>query len=123
MQAFPRVSRLSLYATSLDFLQAFQTALQTHPKIKELLLASEWTSWHESFVDLQDTSVQPGLVFRTIFSHMMPFRECKPIEATKITVNDLWLRYADRFLMKAVVFKALEYLKVITCVAPEGLFA
>ena len=54
---------------------------------------------------------------------MMPFSECKPIEATKITVNDLRLRYADRFWMKAVVFKALEYLKVITCVAPEGLFA
>lgn len=123
MGAFPRVSSLSLFATSLDVLQAFQIALEAHPNVKELVLISKWTSRDESFADLQDTSIRPGLIFRTIFSHMMPFSDCTPVETTKVTIEDIELRYADRFLMKAVAFRLLEQLSVRACIAPEGLFS
>ena len=76
-----------------------------------------------SLADLQDTSIRPGLIFRTIFSHMMPFSDCTPVKATKVTVDNIELRYADRFLMKAVAFQPLEHLSVRACVTSEGLFA
>ena len=123
MEAFPRISSLSLFATSLDVLQAFQIALEAHPNVKKLVLTSKWTSRDESFPDLQDTSIRPGLIFRTIFSHMMPFSECTPVKATKITIENIELRYADRFLMKAVAFQSLGDLNVRACVAAEGLFS
>ena len=53
----------------------------------------------------------------------MPFSECTPIKATKISIENIELRYADRFLMKAVAFSSLEFLSIGACVAPEGLFA
>ncbi|CAD6593430.1 MAG: hypothetical protein ASARMPREDX12_007195 [Alectoria sarmentosa] len=120
---FPKISSLSLFATSLDVFQALEIALQAHSKVKELMLISNWTSRDESLADLYDTSIRPGLIFRTIFSHMMPFSECTPIEATKSTIGNIELRYADRFLLKAVAFKSLEFLSVGACVALEGLFA
>ena len=123
MGAFPRISSLSLFATSLDVLQAFQIALQAHPNVKELVFVSKWTAGDESFADLQDTSIRPGLIFRTISSHMMPFSDCTPVKATKVTIDNVELRYADRFLMKAVAFQSLEYLSIRACVASEGLFA
>lgn len=121
--AFSNISTLSLFATSFDVLQAFQKALQAHPKIKALNLISKWTSTEESLADLQDTSTRPGLIFRTIFSHLMPFSECTPIETKKISIENIELRYADRFLMKAVAFNSLDFLSIGACVAPEGLFA
>lgn len=118
--AFSKIWKLSLFATSLDVLQAFQKALQGHPTVKALTLMANWASKDESLADLQDTSDRPGLIFRTRFSHMMPFSDCTPIEATRVTIDGIELRYADRFLMKAVAFKSVDFLSICACVAPDG---
>lgn len=118
---FSKISSLSLITTSLDALQVFQKALQTHPNVNELTLVTQWCSGDKS--ELVDTKNRPGLIFRTIFSHMMPLSACTPIATTKITINNFNLRYADRFPMQAVASKSLELLSVETCMAPEGLFA
>lgn len=123
VEALTNLFNLSLFARSLDELQAFQRVLQVRPKIKVLKLNSNWESQEETLEDLEDNSSRPGLIFRTIFSHMMPFDTCSPIEPRKFSIKCIGLRYADRFLMKAVAFKSLDYLAISNCEAPDGIFA
>lgn len=62
------LSKLYLHTALLDVLQAFQKILQSHPDIQGLLIIISWKSDSESVEDLIGKRVQPGLVFRTIFS-------------------------------------------------------
>ena len=118
-----QLSKINLYATSLDVLQAFQKVLQSHPEVQALDLVVHWTSTSESSLDLKDTSTEPGLLCRTIFSHLMPFQDTPRIELTSFSPENTNMRYADRFFLKAVSLKHLDYLNLANCIAVDGLLS
>ena len=120
--ALPELSEVDLFANSLDVLKAFQEVLQAQPKIRSLGLVVSGEFDGAAAEDLNDTSTEPGLLFRTIFSQLRHLHETPLRELKSVTLENIYLRYADRTLMQAVPFKSLEYLSLGNCAAADGLF-
>ncbi|KAL2045738.1 hypothetical protein N7G274_002169 [Stereocaulon virgatum] len=111
------------FPDNLDRLQACQKILQSQPNITEMQLSSD-RALAEGITDgLQDSSTRPGLISRTIFSHLMPFETCKPLVLKKLSIDNIDLRYAADTYMKFIKFSALESLVIGACTGADALFA
>ena len=118
------VSSLHFYPENLDRLGACQKALQTHPDVRELQLSpGPQFAPGNSPSDVHDSSTRPGLIFRTIFSHMLPLEDCTPIRLKKLTIDNIDIRYAVDTYMKAMDFTCLESLVIGGCPGADALFA
>ena len=117
-------SSLHFYPDNLDRLQACQKVLQAQTNVGEMQLSSGFAmSPEEPPEGLHDSSTRPGLITRTVFSHMMPFDTCKPIVLKKLSIDNIELRYAADTYMKLIKFSALESLVVGGCVGADAVFS
>ena len=73
--------------------------------------------------DLHDSSTRPGLLFRTIFSHMLPLESCTRLKLSKITMDNVDVRYAADTYMRAIDFSCLESLVIGGCAGADALFS
>ena len=118
------VSSLHFYPDNLDRLQACQKILQSQPNITELQLSADRTLAEEITEGLQDSSTRPGLISRTIFSHLMPFDTCTaPMILKKLSIDNIDLRYAADTYMKFIKFSSLESLVIGGCIGADAVFA
>lgn len=111
------------YPDNLDRLQACQKILQAQPNLTEMQLSSDRALAEGITDDLQDSSTRPGLISRTIFSHLMPFETCKPMVLKKLSIDNIDLRYAADTYIKFIKFSALESLVIGACTGADALFA
>ena len=114
---------LHFYPDTLDRLKACHQVVETQTKFNELQLSSGFTYAHQIPDDLEDSSTRPGLLTRTIFSHMMPFETCTPMVLKKLSIDNIDLRYAADTYMKFIKFSALESLVIGGCQGADAVFA
>ena len=118
------ISSLHFYPECADRLGACQKALEARPNIREMQLSpGPQYAPGRSPTDLHDSSTRPGLIFRTIFGHMMPLEEKTPLRLKKLTMDNIDVRYAADTYMKAIDFSALESLVIGGCPGADALFA
>ena len=89
---------LQLKPYSLDSLQACQKFLVAHPKIEGIILVNDFRGGDNT--SLMDSSTQPGLISTTLFSHMMPFRTCIPLNLKYLELHDITVRYSSDTLFR-----------------------
>ena len=116
-----RLRSISIRATSLDILQASQRVLETHPNIDALELSCCWDL--DEFNELDDRDTGPGLLFRELFSHLMPIPKSPPLTLTKLILEQIELGFADRYLMDVVTLKSLQFLHLGNCETEDVLFS
>lgn len=97
--------------------------METQTKFNELELSSGFAYSGEIHGDLEDSSTRPGLLTRTVFSHMMPFETCTPMILKKLSIDNIDLRYAADTFMKFIKFSALESLLIGECRGADTVFA
>ena len=97
--------------------------METQTKLNELQISSGFSYTGHIPDDLEDSSTRPGLLTRTIFSHMMPFEKCNPISLKKLSLESIDLRYAADTYMKLLKFSALESLFIGGCQGASTVFA
>lgn len=114
---------LHFYPDTIDRLKACQKVVETQTKFNELQLSSGFAYAGEVPDDLEDSSTRPGLLTRTVFSHMMPFETCSPIILKKLSIDNIDLRYAADTYMKFIKFSALESLVIGGCQGADTVFA
>ena len=114
---------LHFYPDTLDRLKACQRVAETQTKIHELQLSPGFAYARHIPDDLEDSSTRPGLLTRTIFSHMMPFETCTPMVLKKLSIDNTDLRYAADTYMKLIKFSALESLVIGGCRGADAVFA
>ena len=114
---------LHFYPDSIDRLKACQKVVETQTKFKELQISSGFAYAGQIPDDLEDSSTRPGLLTRTIFSHMMPFETCTPMILKKLSIDNIDLRYAADTYMKFIKFSALESLLIGGCQGADAVFA
>ncbi len=98
--------------------------METQTKFNELQLSSGFV--YTSTIppdDLEDSSTRPGLLTRTVFSHMMPFETCTPMILKKLSIDNVDLRYAADTYMKVIKFSALESFVIGGCRGADTVFA
>lgn len=110
---FKHVTSLHFYPDKLDRLQACQKILEAKPKITKLYLASGFQYSGEIIPnDLHDSSTRPGLLTRTMFSHLQPFDSCSPMALKNLSFDNIELRHAADTYMKVITFDTLEDLQI-----------
>lgn len=111
--SFKEVVSLHFYPDKLDRLQACQKLLQAKPNISKLYLSSGFQFTGDPIPDdLHDSSTRPGLLTRTMFSHMQPFESCTPMAIRNLSFDNIELRYAADTYMKVITFRTLEDLQI-----------
>ena len=118
------VNSLHFYPENLDRLHACQKVLEAHPQAHEMQLSPGFQfAMTPPPPDLHDSSTRPGLLFRTIFSHMLPLETCTPLKLTKITMDNIDVRYAADTYMKAIDFSCLESFVIGGCAGADAVFS
>lgn len=111
--SFKDVTSLHFYPDKLDRLLACQKLLEAKPKISKLYLSSGFVYVGEPLPDdLHDSSTRPGLLTRTMFSHMLPFESCTPMTLRSVSFDNITLRYSADTYMKIMTFHSLEDLQI-----------
>lgn len=124
LQNLTEVTSLHFYPENIDRLNACQKALESHTEIREMQLSPGFQNLPGfNPQDLHDTSTRSGLIFRTIFSHMIPLEDCTPIRLRKLTIDNIDVRYAADTYMKAIDFSCLESLVIGGCPGIDALFS
>ncbi|KAK5115176.1 hypothetical protein LTR85_009934 [Meristemomyces frigidus] len=73
--------------------------------------------------ELNDSATTPGLISRTIFSHMAPFEKCTPFKNLKsLRLHRVSLRYCADTWCKFVDFTNIQQLRLYQCSGADSLF-
>jgi len=118
-------TRLGLYPDSRDTLQLANELLKRLKKVEKLTLHANFAEAEEvvGMSELQDTPVEPGLITRTVFAHMLPFESCTPIVLQELCLQNVPVRYAKNTYCRIIDFSQLKTLRVFGCLGADSLFA
>jgi hypothetical protein len=73
--------------------------------------------------ELNDTAAGPGVLSRTIFSHMLPFEKCTPFKSlTALRLHRISLRHSADTWCKVVDFTRVQSLRLYQCSGADSLF-
>ena len=110
------ITSIDVYPENVDRLRASQKLLKAKPKIKTLCVSVgfEYNRDVEIPPDLNDSSTRPGLLTRTLFSHMMPFGSVEPLNLVDLDLDTVELRVCSDILFP-IVLRNLDLLSVLSC--------
>jgi hypothetical protein len=91
------------------------------PQLKELMLCPAFHRQEREALGLNDGATEPGLLTRTVFNHMLPFKTCTALRLKTLWLENVNLRYAVKTYMKVIDFPSLEFLDIRSCVGADGL--
>jgi len=124
---FEHATKLGLYPDSQDVLNYSAALLQRTKNLEKMTLHTSFDEDPDSATistrELNDSSTGPGLITRTIFSHMMPFDNCTPIALRDLTLQKINLRYAADTYCRVIDFRQLKALRIFNCAGADALFA
>ncbi|KAK0258837.1 hypothetical protein LTR48_005959 [Friedmanniomyces endolithicus] len=73
--------------------------------------------------ELDDTATGPGLLTRTVFSHMMPFETCTPFKnLTSLRLHFVSLRHCPDTWCRFIGFTLIQDLRLYHCSGADSLF-
>lgn len=88
------IDSIDVYPDTMDRLRASHKLLKAKPEVANLCVSTgfEYANEGEPPPDLHDSSTRPGLLTRTLFSHMMPFEKCQPLMLKNLDLDTIELR-------------------------------
>ena len=99
-EGLTELNSVDVYPDTVDRLKASQKLLKAKPHIEHLCVSTgfEYAHNHNDIPeDLHDSSTRPGLISRTLFSHMMPFETCEsPMVLKNLDLDTIELRVTFR---------------------------
>jgi len=124
---FDNVRKIGLYPDSRDVLDFCHFLLKNSAgkRLEKMTLHASFDEMDPPVPEqeLHDTSIELGLITRTMFSHMIPFAKCTPIVLKEITLQKLRLRYAADTYCKIIDFRSVKSIRVFSCAGADALFA
>ena len=89
-----KIDSIDVYPDTIDRLKASHKLLKAKPNVANLCVSTgfEYATESDQPPDLHDSSTRPGLLTRTLFSHMMPFDKCKPLVLKNLDLDTIELR-------------------------------
>jgi hypothetical protein len=123
--AFKDTHKLGLYPDRREVLQFGNFLIKKTPELHKITL-------HASFDDsdsgisqreLNDSSLEPGLITSTLFSHMMPFENCKPIALRELTLQKINLRHSGTTYCRVIDCTGLRSIRLTECAGADAFFA
>jgi len=132
---FSNARKLALYPENQETLDLCHFFVEkTHQVLEDLIIHANFDS-HDlrghspastNSIDareLNDSATTPGLISRTIFSHMMPFDKCTPFPKLKaLRLHRVNLRYCAETWCNIVNFHELNALRLYQCTGADTLF-
>ena len=88
----PELLSIDMYPDNLDRLKCCQKILQDKPNIEYLNVCDSFIYGDDVPSDLHDSSTRPGLIMRTLFSHMQPWDKCDPLKLKHLDLDTIRLR-------------------------------
>lgn len=132
---FSHARQLALYPENREALDLCQFFVEKMADVLEELIIHPNFDHHDprdhnppiiNLVDsreLNDSATAPGLISRTIFSHMMPFEKCTPLKnLTWLRLNCISLRYCADTWCKVIDFTKIQQLRLYQCSGADSLF-
>ena len=86
---------IDMYPDTLDRLRSCQKILQDKPNIEYLNVCDSFIYGDDVPSDLHDSSTRPGLITRTLFSHMQPWNKCNPLKLKHLDLDTINLRVSQ----------------------------
>jgi hypothetical protein len=124
---FSETRRLGLYPDNREVLNFCGWLLKNSPKVEKITLHTNFDDELGEptipYRELNDTAAGPGLVTRTIFGHMAPFTNCKPMALKDLCLQKVNLRYAADTYCRVIDFTTIKSLKIFLCSGADTLFA
>lgn len=113
---------LGLFPTNREELEICQMMVKNAaPKLKELMVCPAFSHSNPRYHELNDGALEPGLITKTIFSHLLPFKTCTAMRLKTLWLENINLRYAIKTYMKVIDFPSLEFLDIRSCIGADGL--
>ncbi|KAF2115469.1 hypothetical protein BDV96DRAFT_80266 [Lophiotrema nucula] len=124
-KVFENARTLGLYPDCREVLDFCHMLVEKSPKVEKITLHASFEESESpiSSRELNDTSTAPGLITRTMFSHMLPFSKCTPLALKEITLQKISLRYAASTYCKLIDFRSVKSIRIFACAGADALFA
>ena len=100
LEALKEIKSIDCYPETTDRIKAAHKVLKANPDIQNLCVSTGFEYAQDGFEippDLQDSSTRPGLLTRTLFSHMMPFDSCNPYNLKDLDLDTIELRVSPSY--------------------------
>ena len=123
LEGLTGLETVDVYPDAVDRLKAANRLLRIRPGVKQLSVSVAYELSNEVPEELHDSSTRPGVLSRTLFSHMLPFETCEPFNLTGLELCDVFLRYCADTWIKVVRFPGLQRLEIQNCEGADVLFA
>ncbi|KAF2664515.1 hypothetical protein BT63DRAFT_379021 [Microthyrium microscopicum] len=124
---FGNTRKLGLYPDSRPVLNMCGALVKRSPKVEKITLHASFDEDHEDTGipgrELNDSPNGPGLITRTIFGHMQPFQDCKPLALRDLTLQKVNTRYAADTYCRVIDFRTLKALRIFGCAGADALFS
>ena len=96
LEGLTELDTVDVYPDSVDRLKAANRLLQARgQKITQLSVSVAQELGNEVPEELHDSSTRPGVLCRTLFSHLAPFEKCDPLRLTGLELCDVSLRVSS----------------------------
>lgn len=120
-----KVTSVDVFPDNLDRLHAAHRLLKAKPDMERLTISAGFEYSPEGPPpDLDDSSTRPGLLTRTLFSHMLPFESCTPYRRLKfVELDSVDLRYCADSWCRVIQFTNLDTLEIRNCAGVEMFWA
>lgn len=122
---FQNCHKLAIYPETRDTLELAQLFLSKMPFVDEIVIHSNFS--HNRMLtarELNDSATAPGLLTRTVFSHMLPFDNCTPFaNLTALKLVEVGLRHCTETYGRVFDFTKVEKLWISKCPGADALIA
>ncbi|EMC95885.1 hypothetical protein BAUCODRAFT_507579 [Baudoinia panamericana UAMH 10762] len=124
---FSCVRKLALYPENQATLQLCHFFVEKISDVLEEMMIQADFEPHDqiptlSLRDINDTATGPGLLSRTIFSHMLPFEQCTPFRSlTALRLHQISLRHSADTWCRIVKFTEIQTLELTSCIGADTL--
>jgi hypothetical protein len=121
---FSKTVRLGLYPDGVDTLEYSNFLIRKSRNLNHLVIHTNFHGRDElTSRDINDSATGPGLMTRTLFSHMIPFQECTPLKLKRLVLHGVSLRYAGSTYCNVVDCTGLTSLQINQCPGADAFFA
>ncbi|KAF2101735.1 hypothetical protein NA57DRAFT_73172 [Rhizodiscina lignyota] len=119
-ELFNNVRKVYCFPDNRDVLTFCGELLRRTKRIESLNIHTSFCddSDHQHYInprELNDTATEPGLITSTVFSHMLPFESCTPLNITKLDLQKVNLRFCANTYARVINFRGLRDLSVQRC--------
>lgn len=126
-QLLQGVRKISIFPDAREVLEYSGQLLRRITKLDELNLHTDFCSTpdHPHFIsprELNDSPTAPGLVSTTLFSHLLPFETCTPLNISKLYLQKVNLRNCSNTYASFINLPYLKQLTVLRCSGADAFF-